>query len=510
MTSISTLKAEGVNFFFLDFPEQQMEKNFIKDYDGSNRIFYRLGIYLSCFAWAIWYAGIYLSHIEVFWTALTVLVVVLLVPFIVVVALSFSEKYSTLTHHLVATCNFAAASVCIYVAVYLLKDITFLCAGIICISFFCYFILRIRFKFSLIITLSYAAIAQIIVITAGNFAASEIYTSSSGIWLGFSMAMLSGYFFERTNRKLYVQNKLIEEQYIEREQSRQRQLQQAKEIEKAYENLKSTQNQLIQSEKLASLGELTAGIAHEIQNPLNFVNNFSEMSVELIQELLEEENKPLNAQDALLKTELLNDLSANQQKINHHGKRASSIVSGMLEHSRTSTGERQMTNINKLADEYLRLSYHGMRAKFKDFNADYELIADSILPLINVVPQDIGRVLLNLINNAFYAVSQRNNVETLHATSLQPQYQPTVIVSTQHINNQIVIAIKDNGAGIPADILPKIFQPFFTTKPTGEGTGLGLSLAYDIVTKGHGGTIEVESVEGEGTTFVVKLPIQPV
>ena len=151
-----------------------------------------------------------------------------------------------------------------------------------------------------------------------------------------------------------------------------------------------------------------------------------------------------------------------------------------------------------------------MRAKFKDFNADYELIADSILPLINVVPQDIGRVLLNLINNAFYAVSQRNNVETLHATSLQPQYQPTVIVSTQHINNQIVIAIKDNGAGIPADILPKIFQPFFTTKPTGEGTGLGLSLAYDIVTKGHGGTIEVESVEGEGTTFVVKLPIQPV
>ena len=181
MSSISALKAEGVNFIFLNFTEQQAEKNFIKVYDVSNRIFYRLGIYLSCFAWSIWYAGIYLSHTEVFWTALTVLIVVLLVPFIAVVALSFTERYSTLTHHLTAACNFAAASICIYVAVYLIKDITFLCAGVICISFFCYFILRIRFKFSLIITLSYAAIAQITVVTSGNFAVSEIYTSSSGI-----------------------------------------------------------------------------------------------------------------------------------------------------------------------------------------------------------------------------------------------------------------------------------------------------------------------------------------
>ena len=182
----------------------------------------------------------------------------------------------------------------------------------------------------------------------------------------------------------------------------------------------------------------------------------------------------------------------------------------MLEHSRASTGERALTDINKLADEYLRLSYHGMRAKYKDFNSDYELIADEHLPLINIVPQDMGRVLLNLINNAFYAVHQRNNmVETGHALSLptQTQYQPTVIISVQHINNQIVIAIKDNGTGMSEATKSKIFQPFFTTKPTGEGTGLGLSLAYDIVTKGHGGTIEVESVEGEGTTFVVKLPL---
>jgi two-component system, NtrC family, sensor kinase len=224
------------------------------------------------------------------------------------------------------------------------------------------------------------------------------------------------------------------------------------------------------------------------------------MSVELAQELKEEAGKPEIDKELII--DLANDLVQNQQKINHHGKRASSIVSGMLEHSRSSTGERSMTDINKLADEYLRISYHGMRAKYKDhFNADYELIADETLPLINVVPQDVGRVLLNLINNAFYAVSQ----------SKKPN--PKVTVTSDSITQAdgksdgiaVVIRVKDNGNGIPKENLEKIFQPFFTTKPTGEGTGLGLSLSYDIITKGHGGTLEVESVEGEGTTFTVKL-----
>jgi two-component system NtrC family sensor kinase len=273
------------------------------------------------------------------------------------------------------------------------------------------------------------------------------------------------------------------------------------EIEKAYSQLQSTQAQLIQKEKLASLGELTAGIAHEIQNPLNFVNNFSELSLDLVKDLKEEIEKPDIDKEYV--GELFDDLSQNQSKINHHGKRASSIVKGMLEHSRASTGDRVPTDLNKLADEYLRLSYHGMRAKDGSFNADYVLIADENLPLINVVSQDIGRVLLNLINNAFWAVGQR-------AKGLEHggHYVPKVMVSTKMVNNQIIIKVSDNGAGIPADILPKIFQPFFTTKPTGEGTGLGLSLSYDIVTKGHGGTIEVESVEGEKTTFVVKLPFE--
>ncbi len=282
--------------------------------------------------------------------------------------------------------------------------------------------------------------------------------------------------------------------------------------EKALSELTTTQAQLVQKEKLASLGELTAGIAHEIQNPLNFVNNFSEMSVELIEEIKQERKGRSEQRDESLIDELLADLSQNQAKIYHHGKRASSIVSGMLEHSRTSTGERVMTDINKLADEYLRLSYHGMRAKYKDhFNADYELIADEKLPLINVVPQDIGRVLLNLINNAFWAVAERSR-------SHRSDYSPKVTISTRWLSvaagapaeasNEAQILVSDNGNGIPADILPKIFQPFFTTKPTGEGTGLGLSLSYDIITKGHGGTIGIESMEGAGTTFIVKIPIQ--
>ena len=271
-----------------------------------------------------------------------------------------------------------------------------------------------------------------------------------------------------------------------------------KQVTERTAELKASQNQLIQKEKLASLGELTAGIAHEIQNPLNFVNNFSELSVDLAKELDEEMDKEII--DKGLAKELMSDLIQNQEKINLHGKRASSIVKGMLEHSRTSTGVKELTDINALADEYLRLAYHGFRAKDSLFNSDFELIADKNLPKIEAIPQDMGRVLLNLINNAFWAVNERSKKG-------EAGYQPKVTVSTQlTANSQLLIAIKDNGQGMSDEVKTKIFQPFFTTKPTGQGTGLGLSLAYDIVTKGHGGTIEVESVESEGTRFTMKLP----
>ncbi len=267
------------------------------------------------------------------------------------------------------------------------------------------------------------------------------------------------------------------------------------ELRNSLASLKATQAQLIQSEKLASLGELTAGIAHEIQNPLNFVNNFSEMSVELAKELKEEVEKP--EMDKALILELANDLSQNQEKITHHGKRASSIVKGMLEHSRTSTGIKELTDINKMADEFLRLAYHGLRAKDSTFNSDFKTDFDKNLPRINVVSQDIGRVLLNLISNAFYAVGQVSN--------LSSDFKPLVIVSTKIVDNQIVIKVKDNGTGMSEETKAKIFQPFFTTKPTGEGTGLGLSLSYDIV-KAHGGMLGCESVENEFTEFTIIIP----
>ena len=301
-----------------------------------------------------------------------------------------------------------------------------------------------------------------------------------------SIFLLLAVFLYRNNQLKHRANELLKSQKEEINVQRNK-------AENALTELKSTQNQLIQKEKLASLGELTAGIAHEIKNPLNFVNNFSELSVELANELKEEMSKitiPENDKEYI--AEILDDLTQNQEKIGLHGKRASSIVSNMLEHSRSSTGERQMTDINKLADEYLRLSYHGMRAKNKSFNADFKLVADENLPLINIIQQDVGRVLLNLINNAFYAAGKSEN--------------PYVLVSTKLIDQNILIEVSDNGKGIPADILPKIFQPFFTTKPTGEGTGLGLSLSYDIITKGNNGKIEVESKVGEGTTFSVSLP----
>ncbi len=279
-----------------------------------------------------------------------------------------------------------------------------------------------------------------------------------------------------------------------------------KKAEDALTQLKTTQTQLIQSEKLASLGELTAGIAHEIQNPLNFVNNFSELSVDLVKDLKDELKRP--DKDETYIDELFDDLTSNQEKINHHGKRASSIVKGMLEHSRASTGVKELTDINKLADEYLRLSYQGLRAKDKDFNADFKTEFDENLPKMEVIPQDIGRVLLNLINNAFYAVNQRKQLGS--SSKLEPSYTPSVSITTQQIYSQIIIKVKDNGIGMSEAIKAKVFQPFFTTKPTGQGTGLGLSLTYDIVTKGHGGTLEVVSTEGVGSEFIVTLPFKTI
>ena len=266
-------------------------------------------------------------------------------------------------------------------------------------------------------------------------------------------------------------------------------------LETTLTNLRHTQSQLVQSEKMASLGELTAGIAHEIQNPLNFVNNFSEVNTELIDELEQEAEKGnLGEIKAIAK-----DIKENEQKINHHGKRADAIVKGMLQHSRTSSGQKEPTNINALADEYLRLAYHGLKAKDRSFNATMKTDFDEGIGNINIIPQDIGRVILNLINNAFYAVSERKKQGS-------NGYEPTVTVCTKKIDDKIEIRVKDNGNGIPQKVLDKIFQPFFTTKPTGQGTGLGLSLSYDIV-KAHGGELKVETREGEGSEFIIHLNI---
>jgi two-component system NtrC family sensor kinase len=267
-------------------------------------------------------------------------------------------------------------------------------------------------------------------------------------------------------------------------------------IQHTLDELKLTQQQLIQSEKMASLGELTAGIAHEIQNPLNFVNNFSEVNSELIDEMQTEINKGNLSEVKAIAA----DLKENEQKINMHGKRADSIVKSMLEHSRISSGQKELTDLNALADEYMRLSYHGLRAKDKTFNSAMETNLDSDLPKVNAVPQDIGRVLLNLFNNAFYAVHQKKK-------QIPEGYLPQVTLTTSKKDGFIEIAIKDNGNGIPESIKDKIMQPFFTTKPTGEGTGLGLSLSYDIVVKAHGGSINVNSKEGEGSEFIIKLPV---
>jgi len=356
--------------------------------------------------------------------------------------------------------------------------------------------------------------------------------SSSKIWINYGilnhLAEISGAWlvvvFSWFLLKRYaLQEKQITQEKLEKEQlAREKEIQKSEliaqqkvelertvtertsELRQSLEELKSTQKQLIQSEKMASLGELTAGIAHEIQNPLNFVNNFSDVNTELLGEM---KNELLadNKEDAIA---IANDVIENEQKINHHGKRADAIVKGMLQHSRSSTGQKEPTDINVLADEYLRLSYHGLRAKDKSFNADFKTDFDNSIGKINIIPQDIGRVLLNLYNNAFYAVTEKKKQ--------QPEnYEPTVSVSTKKNDDKIEIKVADNGDGIPQKVVDKIFQPFFTTKPTGVGTGLGLSLAYDIV-KTHGGELKVETKEGEarpddpvgrGSVFIIQLPI---
>ena len=311
-------------------------------------------------------------------------------------------------------------------------------------------------------------------------------TKMVGLWSAIGVFFIIAFLLYRNNRHKQNANALLQFQ--------------KEKIQNTLSELKATQSQLIQSEKMASLGELTAGIAHEIQNPLNFVNNFSDVNTELIDELKSE----LATGNVPLANEIANDIKDNEEKINHHGKRADAIVKGMLQHSRSSTGQKEPTDINALTDEYLRLAYHGLRAKDKSFNATTKTEFDNSIDKINVVPQEIGRVILNLINNAFYAVGEKQK-ESLNG------YEPTVIVSTKTVKPplgglgaKVEIRVKDNGNGIPQKVLDKIFQPFFTTKPPGQGTGLGLSLSYDIV-KAHGGELKVETKEGEGSTFVIEL-----
>jgi signal transduction histidine kinase len=306
---------------------------------------------------------------------------------------------------------------------------------------------------------------------------------------------ITAFKLDRTEKVKRTTAILLEETIEELEQKRKAIEETNAALTKSLDELKAAQAQLIQSEKMASLGELTAGIAHEIQNPLNFVNNFSEVSTELVDEM-NEELATGNVEDA---KQIAQDLKQNLEKINHHGKRAGDIVKGMLQHSRSSNGQKELTDINALADEYLRLAYHGLRAKDKTFNATMKTDFDETIGLVKVIPQDIGRAVLNLITNAFYAVSERKKQ--------QPElYEPVVAVSTKKINDRIEIHVNDNGTGIPQKALEKIFQPFFTTKPTGQGTGLGLSLSYDII-KTHGGVLTVETREGEGSAFIIQLPV---
>jgi len=347
------------------------------------------------------------------------------------------------------------------------------------------------------------------VMSAGFFDTNEVYfktaTSLTYIWLIAILFSQNRQFKaaekerikrqqeDELNRAIAIRKVELEELVAERTAEL---TEQKEELEHALHELRTTQSQLIQSEKMASLGELTAGIAHEIQNPLNFVNNFSEVNAELIEEMKQEITKG-NMEEVKA---IANDIAMNEQKITQHGKRADAIVKGMLQHSRTSSGIKEPTNINALADEYLRLAYHGLRAKDKSFNATMRTDFDETLEKINIIPQDIGRVILNLITNAFYAVTEKKQQQPI-------DYEPTVSVFTKKTGNKVMITVKDNGNGIPKTAMDKIFQPFFTTKPSGKGTGLGLSMSYEIITKAHGGELKVDTKEGEGAEFTIILPV---
>ncbi len=365
----------------------------------------------------------------------------------------------------------------------------------------------------LIFTISFTLAGLILVLILPNLFQSQfsswIFNSFFNLGFPFSLLIYVSMRFKEMIQEVQVnaqtvlelseekrEQALIQQKVLEEEVARQ-----TGEIRQTLENLKSTQSQLIQSEKMASLGELTAGIAHEIQNPLNFVNNFSEVNTELIDEVGEEINKG-NISEAKI---ILNDIKGNSEKINHHGKRAGDIVKGMLQHSRSSNGVKEPSDINALADEYLRLAYHGLRAKDKDFNATLITDFDDSIGLIDMIRQDIGRVILNLITNAFYAVAEKKN-------QLVEGYEPTITLSTKRVvpvpggPQGVEVRVADNGNGISPKVLDKIFQPFFTTKPSGQGTGLGLSLSYDIV-KAHGGELKVETKQDKGTVFIFSLPV---
>ncbi|SDP77630.1 His Kinase A (phospho-acceptor) domain-containing protein [Mucilaginibacter sp. OK268] len=306
---------------------------------------------------------------------------------------------------------------------------------------------------------------------------------------------------EEQNRMMAAMKVNLESQVKERTAEL---TQQKEELQQALAELKSTQAQLVQQEKMASLGELTAGIAHEIQNPLNFVNNFSEVSIELLDELKVDILSKLPDETKEDVDDIINDLTQNLSKINQHGKRADAIVKGMLQHSRASTSKKEPTDINALADEYLRLSYHGLRAKDKSFNAGMRTSFDETIGNVDAMAQDLGRVLLNLYNNSFYSVAEKKKLKG-------ESYEPMVNVATKHVtlangHNAVEITVSDNGMGIPQKVLDKIYQPFFTTKPTGQGTGLGLSMSYDIITKAHNGELKVDTAEGEYAKFTITIP----
>jgi signal transduction histidine kinase len=396
-----------------------------------------------------------------------------------------------------------------------LERLTILVSGFASVFLFVIGIIRYREKFrpAAVYIIAYVptffSIPYLLLYASGNLSYSWFLHNNLLISIAlqailFSLAIAAKIRILKSENEILLreENTRLEEMVLNRTAEL---LDEKEKVENTLNKLKATQSQLIQSEKMASLGELTAGIAHEIQNPLNFVNNFSEINTELIDEMqLEIDKGNLTGAKAIS-----NDIKENELKINQHGKRADAIVKGMLQHSRSSNGIIEPTNINLLADEYLRLAYHGLRAKDKSFNATLKTDFDESIGMINVIPQDIGRVILNLITNAFYAINEKKKSQTLEGFK---NYEPTVSVSTKLIlppaggSRGVKISVKDNGPGIPQHIVDKIFQPFFTTKPTGQGTGLGLSLSYDIV-KAHGGELRVETKEGVGSEFIIQLLI---